>query len=216
MPALNNKNIKYFRMAKCIREGKVSLPKKDLQLFVRCIKELTDPRFQGLADPIADLRYDISGTGAASSEKGPIEPMYLDEEGEDTNTEVDTNPTAKTFQQKGNFEQYIQKFSGLEFKPKELESVANYVSTKPTKQDKFSIRYEKSDNFNNNTITVIKKLREDNNLVFTAFQVSSPQSTGNTEQKPAEDNIMVNKSVSFRDEIEGGKILADLLQKLKI
>jgi hypothetical protein len=260
MPALNDRQLKYFHMAKLLKEGKISLPKKDLHTFVKCIKELTDPRFRGMTDPRTDLRYDV--TGANSAGKSPQEPMtlefknnvmfdtsgkpidphflqqedstlppdnlgrkgvavpgsnYLDEEGDDDSSDTNVNPVAKTFKQQGNFEQYIQKFSGLEIKPKELESITNYTNAKPTKMDKFSVRYEGTDEFSNNTITVIKKLREGNDLVFTIFQVTSQQAPeGGEEANPTENEIMVNKSRSFRDEVEGGRILADMLQKLEI
>jgi hypothetical protein len=142
---------------------------------------------------------------------------YLDEEDNDTNSDTNVNPVAKTFKQQGNFEQYIQKFSGLEIKPKEMESITNYTNAKPTKVDKFSVRYENTDEFSNNTVTVIKKLREGNDLVFTVFQVTSQQAPeGGEEASPTENEIMVNKSRSFRDEVEGGRILADMLQKLEI
>lgn len=263
MSELKGSKLKYFNMAKLIKEGKVLLSKKDLQLFVKCIKELTDPRFQGMVDPRTDLRTDITGTGGSGivpqepmslenqedkrvDTKGiPIDPHYLDEkesrdadfinkvismneEGEDTNINVDINPIAKTFKQQGNFEQYIEKFSGLEIKQKEMESISNYSNAKPTKMEKtkshetgedvvVSVRYENSDDFNNNTITVIKKLREGTDLVFTAFQVTSQQTPESGEEStPTENEIVVNKSRSFRDDIEGGKILADLLQKLDV
>lgn len=142
---------------------------------------------------------------------------YLDEDGLDSELDTNVNPVAKTFNQQGNFEQYVAKFSGLELKPKEIESITNYTNAKPTKMDNFSIRYEGTDEFNNNTITVIKKLREGNNLVFTVFQTTSQQSPeGEEKDNTKGDEIVVNKSRSFRDEIEGGKILADLLQKLEI
>lgn len=141
---------------------------------------------------------------------------YLDEEGDDDSTDVNVNPIAKTFKQQGNFEQYIAKFSGLEIKPKEMESITNYTNAKPTKMDKFSVRYEGTDEFSNNTITVIKKLREGNDLVFTVFQTTSQQSPEGGEATPTENEIIVNRSRAFRDEIEGGRILADMLQKLEI
>ncbi len=203
MASLNKNNSRYFKMAKAVYEGKVVLQKQDLKTFIKCIKELTDPRFRGMADPITDTRND------------PIDPHYLGEEGQDI--DVEKNPVAKTFQQKGNFDQYVDKFSGLEFKPMETESITNYSNSKPTKMDKFSIRYETSDGFNNNTVTVIKKLREGNDLVFTVFQNNLSQNNQAADSAATEENdITVNKSTSFRDEIEGGKILADMLAKLEI
>jgi len=224
---------KFFILVKGVQRGKISpkrvgsiiteaaktISSKDVDDFIykksitkKKLNETID-HLKNLIDPRTDLRYDI--TGANSTGGTPVEPMYLDEEGDDVTTE--RNPIAKTFQQKGNFEQYIQRFSGLEIKPKEFESITNYTEAKPTKVDKYSIRYEGTDEFSNSTITVIKKLREGNDLVFTAFQISKSQNTQDAEQQPTEeDDIVVNKSVSFRDEIEGGKILADMIPKLEI
>lgn len=188
-------------MAKYIQEGKVTLPSKDLKLFVRCIKELTSLR-------TGDINQNV-GTN-------PTEPTTLENQLDDPN-QTEQNPIAKTFNQTGNFEEYIGKFSGLELKPKELESITNYTNAKPTKMDKFLIRYESSDEFNNNTLTVVKKLREGTDLVFTVFQSSIQQQTEpQGEEQSGENKIIVTKSRSFVNEIEGGKILADLLQKLDI
>ena len=198
-------------MAKCLREGKVVLSKKDKKLFIRCIKELIE------CDPVPNsFRQVDQGLGIGGD--GPMATMEADVDGSSFEEE---NPVAKTFKQQGNFEEYIGGFTGLEIKPKEAESITNYTNAKPTKVDQYSIRYENSDDFSNNTITVIKKLREGNDLVFTAFQSSTQQSGGTVAepQKPeetGENEIIVSKSRSFKDDIEGGKILADLLQKLEI
>lgn len=144
-----------------------------------------------------------------------IDPHYTNENGEETSDTLEVNPIAKTFKQKGDFEQYVGRFSGLEIKPKEYESIINYANAKPSKQDKFSVRYEDTDEFGNNTITVIKKLREGNDLVFTAFQTTIPQTPPEGGEAP-ESEIIVNKSRSFRNEIDGGAVLSDILNKLEV
>lgn len=228
MPAKSEKQRRFFYLVKAIQQKKASpkqvgskitkaaksmspkdvddfthgknLPKKKLKEIIECIRGLkTDPR--------VDLRYDTTGNNNSS----PIEPMYLENSDTDLNTNQEINPVAKTFKQQGNFEEYIQRFSGLEMKPKEIESIVNYTNSKPTKNDKFYVRYENTDDFGNTTITVIKKLREGNDLVFTTFQTTTSQNNEENEK-----DIIVNKSRSFRDEIEGGKILADILQKLEV
>lgn len=68
MSALKNKQLKYFKMAKLVKEGKVVLTKKDLKLFVESLKHLVDPRL--------DLRTQF--TSAGNSGASPIEPMYLE------------------------------------------------------------------------------------------------------------------------------------------
>lgn len=235
MPAKSEKQRRFFYLVKALQKGKVSpkrvgskvskaassmsskdvddfthgknLPKKKLEEIIGVLKNLSandeNPAFQ---DPVTDLR-----TGVANPD------LTLENQFDDPN-QTEQNPIAKTFNQQGNFEEYIGKFSGLELKPKEIESITNYTNAKPTKMDKFLVRYESTDEFNNNTITVVKKLREGTDLVFTIFQSSTQQ--GGTEpqgEEPTGQNeIIVTKSRSFVNEIEGGKILADLLQKLDV
>lgn len=201
------------------------LPKEKLKEITNFLKELVNEpmgqTFSELPSPKEPMYLqddsalppkDLGKTGVAVPGSN-----YLEEEGDDTTNTPEANPVAKTFQQKGNFEQYIQRFSGLEIKPKEMDSITNYTKTKPTKVDKYSVRYENTDEFNNSTITVIKKLREGNDLVFTVFQSNkSPEAPGAEKPKEEEDVIIVTKSISFRDEIEGGSILSNLLQKLEI
>lgn len=221
MPAKSESQRKFFCLIKGIQQGKISSKKvgdnvtkaaksissKDVEDFTRG-KNLPKKKLNEIIDCIKQLKEDSVSIKSS--------PIYVSEEGEDTNTEVDINPIAKTFTQKGDFEQYIQRFSGLEIKPKEMDSINNYSNAKPTKVDKFSVRYESSDDFQNGTITVIKKLREGSNLVFTVFQKNSQQQSDDKKPSTDGEDIIINKSTSFRDEIEGGRILADLLQKLEI
>lgn len=237
MPAKSEAQRRFFYLVKAVQKGRVSpkkvgskvskaassisskdvddfthgknLPKKKLEEIIGMLKNLSandeNPAFQ---DPVTDLRTVVANPD-----------LTLENQLDDPNQE-EQNPIAKTFKQQGNFEEYIGKFSGLELKPKEIESVTNYTNAKPTKMDNFLIRYESSDEFSNNTITVIKKLREGTDLVFTVFQSSTQQQSIGTEpQKPeetGENEIIVTKSRAFVNDIEGGKILADLLQKLDI
>jgi len=231
MSAKSESQRRFFYLVKAVQQGKVSpkrvgskiskaassistkdvddfthgknLPKKKLEEIIKCLRECQ-----------MDTGKDYLDTGFVNQNTGmsPIEPMSLENQLSDPN-QTEQNPVAKTFNQTGNFEEYIGKFSGLELKPKEIESVTNYTNAKPTKMDKFLVRYESSDDFNNNTITVIKKLREGTDLVFTVFQ-SSTQQGG--EEPQGENEIIVTKSRSFTNDIEGGNILSDLLQKLDI
>lgn len=199
MSEINKKRLKYFRMAKLLREGKVELSKKDKKMFVRCIKELLSP--------CEDLRTDFT---TASGGNVPIEPMYLQEEDDQT------NPVSNTFVQKGkNFEEYINTFSGLQFKPKELEAVSNLEKQPENTNDQFSLKFKTSD-VDGNEEHIIKKLRQGNDLVFVDFMKTTSINTNSEDEKQQGDNITVTTSTPFRDEIEGGKILAQFLQKLEI
>jgi hypothetical protein len=214
MPANSEKQKRFFFLVKGVQAGKISpkrvgskvtkaakgMSTKDVDDFTHS-KKLTKEKLSEIIKLLNGLKNE--------DVVSPIEPMNLEE---DESDQTEKNPIAKTFQQKGNFDQYIQQFSGLEMKPKEMESISNYTKTKPTKQDKFFVRYESTDDFNNNTITVIKKLREGNDLVFTAFQSNSSQN----DDPNTQNDIVVNKSISFKDEIEGGNVLSNMLLKLEI
>ncbi len=218
MPAKSQSQRKFFYLVKALQEGKVS-PKSVGSKISKAASKITPQsvnNFIGSSKLPKDKLEEMVGLIKELIEPMNLETRDSDDMNEDSGFSDERNPIAKTFQQKGNFEEYIQKFSGLEIKPKELESIANYVDSKPTKQDKFSIRYESQDEFANNTITVIKKLREGNDLVFTVFQDNSSQSDVAGGETNTSNDIVVTKSVSFKDEIEGGQVLADLLSKLEI
>jgi len=171
--------------------------------------------------------------------------------------EGQTNPIAKEFTAKGNYDQYVSRFVGQPLSMKELESVNNYSevkskplqktkppgSTNPEEEAVREIKYETSDQFNNNTTTTIKKLREGSAMQYsyTAFtkyrqtkpepDAQAPPEGGAPEGAPGEpapgqppaqgetpegDEVIVAKSVSFADDIGGSKILADFLRKLDL
>ena len=146
------------------------------------------------------------------------EPMHL-QEGQ-------TNPLAKEFTKTAIYDQYVQKFVGLPFSQKELESINNYTDVKPSKIDKNQVRYESSDQFNNNTTTGIKKLREGTQFAYTAFtkytQTTPEEKPEDQQDKtvtpagPQPEDVIVAKSVAFTDDLEGSKILSDFLRKLDL
>lgn len=199
-----------------------NLPKKKLEEIINCLEGL---RVDSLGTPIeptleykTDVQFDTTGK--------PIDPHFLGEEGD---SETEQNPIANTFTQSGKkFEEYVGEFDGIQFSPKESEAIYLYKTEPitPTKEDEAKkvpikyVKYQKTDDFSSNT-TIILKQRQGNDLVFTAFQLNKPAQEeptdqANPEETPDTDNIQVSKSKSFRDEIEGGKVLSDMLQKLEI
>jgi hypothetical protein len=80
------------------------------------------------------------------------------------------NVIAKTFTDTGEFDPYVNKNRGIQFTSKELDSIANFKEVmSPTAEDQFMVRYENTDDFGNNTTTVIKKFREGTQFVFVSF-----------------------------------------------
>lgn len=230
MSAKSEKQRRFFYLVKALQKRKISpkkvgskvskaassMSEKDVDDFTHG-KNLPKKKLKEIIDILKNLFDTDETVNNRNTGMNPLESMTLESQMDDPN-QTEQNPVAKTFNQQGNFDEYIRKFSGLELKPKELDSVTNYSNAKPTKMDKFLVRYESTDEFNNNTITVIKKLREGTDLVFTIFQSSTQQNGTDSQGKESigQNEIIVTKSRSFVDEIEGGKILSDLLQKLDV
>ena len=168
------------------------------------------------------------------------EPMMLEY---DEQSGEERNVVAKTFDTKSDFDSYVHQRRGIEMTPQEQQSILNFKEAKPTQQDKFFVKYETTDNFNNNSTTVIKKLKEGNQFCWTAFskhetaeeegnpesgedlKEAAPISTtptipSNQPQEDAEvtvdDTIRITKTITFVDETEGAKILGDFLRKLEL
>lgn len=90
--------------------------------------------------------------------------------GEDAMDKPERNVIAKTLDTRSDFDSYVNQRRGIEMTPKEQQSIINFKKTQPTQRDKFFVKYESTDNFGNNSTTVIKKIKEDGHLVWKAFQ----------------------------------------------
>jgi len=221
MPAHSEQQKKFFGLVRGVQSGKVHPSKvsADVRKVARSISSKDAGDF---ASSIAELKIKKA---VLSVLKELHEPMYLNE--------LETNPVAKTFNQTGEFEEYIKKFQGLPISPKEMEAIHGFKETKPTKIERTQIRYETTDTFNNSITTVIKKLREGSQILFTAFTKfsqtkpeepeeqpldpnSPPAPDEPTVEEPETDEIVVTKSASFTDDIKGGAILAEFLKKLDL
>ena len=177
-----------------------------------------------------DIRYEI-----ISVLKEIREPMYLEEQ------EQTVNPVAKTFTKKGDFEQTVNSFKGVQFDDKEMQAIHNYMETKPSELDRFHISYDTTDSFGNNTTTVVKKLIEKNasggnnngqpQTVYTAFTKYSnvnKDQEGNEQPpmqeqeslppsaSPGQDEIIITKSAPFVDAVQGSEIIGNFLKKLDL
>jgi hypothetical protein len=138
---------------------------------------------------------------------------------------------AKTFDTNSDFDSYVNQRRGIEMTPKELTAIGNYREARPTQGDRFFMRYETTDDFGNNSTTVIKKLKEGGQFCWTAFtKHESAEEEGGQgekekdlqEQEPSEDEmtvddpIRITKSITFTDETQGADILANFLSSLDI
>lgn len=110
----------------------------------------------------------------------PIEPMNLEED----QPSRERNVIAKKFAVDGEFDPYVNQQRGVQFAPKETDAIRSFQNFEtPTAIDPFMVRYEATDDFGNNTTTVVKKHRQGNAFVFTAF---TKYDNANPEPEPEE------------------------------
>jgi len=161
-----------------------------------------------------------------------------------TRDNMESNVISKKFTTNADFESYVSQHRGLEILPKEQQAISNYKNIKPSEFTKFFIKYESTDEFSNNTTTIIKKLKEGGKCCWTAFQKiqslsNSPeeapiqeademppqnnppeqnQQTQPQEQPQSQDDkrIEVIKSIPFADELQGSEIISEFLIKLDL
>jgi hypothetical protein len=139
-------------------------------------------------------------------------------------TNSERNVVAKTFDTESDFDSYINQHRGIEMTPKEQQAIIGYTEAKPTQQDKFFVKYEGTDEFGTNTTTVIKKLKEGNQLCWTSFskyesaeEESHPEETDpDIKNITVNDKIRITKTITFNDDIEGSDILGDFLRKMDV
>jgi len=247
MPAKSQQQRKFFGLVRAVQKGekKPSDVSRSLRKAAKKISPKSAEDFASTKEKGLSLKLKMEMLGLLKEFQ---EPTVI-QEGQ-------ANPIAKEFTAKGNYNTYIDKFVGQPLSMKELESINNYSEVKPkplqktkppgnSNQEENAVReitYETSDQFNNNTTTTIKKLREGSAMqysytAFTKYTQTKPEDTppdqlptpeqapmAEAEQpvqdtqveKPAEDDIIVAKSIAFADDIGGSKILADFLRKLDL
>jgi len=207
MPSKSKAQRKFFGLIHALQSGKVH-PSKVSPTVRKAAKRISSKDVKDFAKtPEGHLPYKVKKE-IISVLKELVEPMYLNEEGA-------KDSVAKTFNTKGNFEQYVQKFLGSEFLPKELDTIHSHKEQKPTKIQKNEVRYETTGDFANSTITVLKKLKDGNSFAYTAFTKYLKNSEPETPEQ-TEDTIVVTKSQVFNEEIDGAAILANFLKKLDL
>ena len=157
---------------------------------------------------------------------GPSEPMNLEEEGDESPNVIDS-----TKDYIGDFENTIRtKYNGIPLHPQEIQAASNFDRTTATiSKDRKQIEVKKSDDFGNNSVIVIKKLRDSGNLVFVAFiksrsgeepevagQQNEPAPEAGPEGEPEEpqgDKIKLIKSTPI-DDSEGSEILTNFMTQV--
>jgi len=210
MPSKSKAQRKFFGLVHAIQSGKVH-PSKVSMKVRKAAKKISSKDVKDFAKtPEGNLPYKVKKE-IISVLKELQEPMYLNED-------EAKDAVAKTFNTKGNFDQYIQKFVGSEFLPKELDTLHNHKEQKPTKIQKNEIRYETTSDFGTSTINVVKKLKDGSGFAYTSFTKYLKNEDPSVEKSPEEsqDTIVVTKSQVFTDEVDGAAILANFLKKLDL
>ena len=206
MPSKSKLQRKFFGLVHGVQSGKIH-PSKVSMKVRKAAKKISSKDVKDFSKtPEGNLPYKVKKE-IISVLKELQEPMYLNED-------ESKDAVAKTFDTKGNFDQYVKKFMGSEFLPKELDTINNHKEQKPTKIQKNEIRYETVDDFSNSTTNVLKKLKDGNGFAYTAFTKYLKQSEPSTEE--SQDTIIVTKSQVFNEEIDGASILANFLKKLDL
>lgn len=153
---------------------------------------------------------------------------------------MEMNVISKKFSTNAEFDSYVSQHRGLEILPKEQQAITNYKNIKPSEFTKFFVKYESTDEFSNNTTTIIKKLKEGGKCCWTAFQkiqslngsessiqeadeMPTPENQPAPNQQPQEQpepqndkKIEIVKSIPFEDEIKGSEIISEFLIKLDL
>jgi hypothetical protein len=139
---------------------------------------------------------------------GPMEPMRLE-----SNYDTEQNVIASTRTLRGDYDQTLKMYRGIQFTLKEIQAIKNFTSAKPTKIDKFLVRYDKADDFGNNIDMTVKKLQEGGKFLYVAF-IRNRSGEEPESEEPAqavqEDEIKLIKSVPIDDQ-EGSEILTNFL-----
>ena len=173
MPEKYKKQHKFFELVKSVQEGTISPARvpKEVRKVARSISSKDSEKF---LKEDGDLKLKKA---VLSTIKDCREPMYLDEYTEDNKSEM--NAITKEFNVEGKFEEYVERYLGQNLSEKEMEAVNTFQDIKPTKIESNQIRYETTDEFKNNTTTIIKKLMEGSDFVYVAFtkygKVEKPQ-----------------------------------------
>ena len=223
MPSHSEKQRKFFGLIRAIQKG--NIPKNASSHVKNIANKISGKAAADFASNIAELQ---TKKEVLSILKEIRNPQCLQE---------NSNPLAKQFTVKDNFETYVKRYLGQPLFPKELEALQNFDKSKPTKIDRTEIRFETTDDFNNTTSTIIKKMKDSGQFSFNAFTKHSkvepkdeqPSDNGSAEipqepnQEPNQktsnddkDDIVISKSVLFNDEIKGAAILVEFLKKIDI
>lgn len=138
-------------------------------------------------------------------------------------TDTERHVIAKQFTTQDDFDSYVNRHRGIQMTPKEQQAIMGMTSAKPNQQDNFFVKYENTDSFGTNQTVVIKKLKDGNQMCWTAFaNYSKPDDDKEPEGEQAaggqsvKDEIRITKTINFANDDESSNILGDFLRELEL
>jgi hypothetical protein len=223
MPSSTERQRKFMWVVHGIQKGKISpgdagekATKAAQQMKSSDVKDFLMQEC-GLKECGKDAKIRLLKALKEVSGAGPSEPMNLEAYEE----EPKRNVISSTKTLHGDYEKTLKMYRGIQFTPKEAQAIQNFTDAKPTKLDKFFVKYDKVDDFGNNTDITVKKLQEGGKFIYVAFVKNRPGEeetpeepeagpAGGAPQEPNEEEIMIIKSSPIDDQ-EGSEILTNFL-----
>jgi len=163
MPSRTKKQKSFFQKVVAVQRGEPS-PSTYISKVADAISKEDAEHFANALSEKVNLR---AKKAIVAILKDCREPMYLNEEGEETDT---ADVVATTFHKKEQWAKYVRMYVGQPLSPKETESLGNFKEKKPTKIARTEIWYDTSDSFGVSRNTVIKKMKDGGQFSFVAFQ----------------------------------------------
>lgn len=189
-------------------------------------KRMSEKQKRRLLIGLRKLKDDYTGNVGGETDIAYADNFQVNEDEFTAKIPKERKVVAKVFDTKADYDSYVNQRRGLEITVKEFESFTNYSSAKPVNADKYSVKYENTDQFSNNETTTIKKLKENGKFCWTAFTKTEPATAEKEPEQRAgdeggsemivDDTVRISKTIPFIDEIEGANILSDFLIELDL
>jgi len=192
MPSVSKKQQRFFGLVRAVQRGDKPAGEVSSALS-KVAKSISAKDASDFASSVAETK---TKQVVLNILKDCREPMYLEEE--------ETNPVAKKFTVQQPFERYVKRYIGQPFSPKELEALDSYTEQKPTKIERTEIRYETTDDFQNSTTTIIKKMKDGVEFSYNAFSKYTKVEPKEEEPPPGEEPPIGEPEST--DSEPGGKI----------
>lgn len=232
MPAQSDKQANAAKLAGAVKKGSfpkskagpavkamAKMPMSKLKHFMK--KEMRDAMSEEqkrrLLVGLRKLKEGYAGGGNTDTTNADNLVAEMD-------TDTERHVVAKQFTTKDDFDSYVNRHRGIQMTPKEQQAIMGLASAKPNQQDNFFVKYENTDSFGTNQTVVIKKLKDGNQMCWTAFaNYSKPGDDDEPEGEQSagggqtvNDEIHITKTINFANDDESSNILGDFLRELEL